>query len=94
MSAGRAANSRKNRVGGVVHPGENDRMNDYQRIALVIRYLDERHTHQPDLESLALPPPSPANSRERGNIPEALHAAKFTVREFLPGRRVIWGSGW
>jgi AraC family transcriptional regulator of adaptative response/methylated-DNA-[protein]-cysteine methyltransferase len=28
-------------------------MNDYQRIALVIRYLDERHTCQPDLASLA-----------------------------------------
>ena len=28
-------------------------MNDYQRIALVIRYLDECHTHQPDLASLA-----------------------------------------
>jgi AraC family transcriptional regulator of adaptative response/methylated-DNA-[protein]-cysteine methyltransferase len=28
-------------------------MNDYQRIALVIRYLDECHTRQPDLASLA-----------------------------------------
>ncbi len=28
-------------------------MNDYQRIALVIRYLDERHTGQPDLAALA-----------------------------------------
>lgn len=28
-------------------------MNDYERIALVIRYLDERHGHQPDLAALA-----------------------------------------
>jgi AraC family transcriptional regulator of adaptative response/methylated-DNA-[protein]-cysteine methyltransferase len=28
-------------------------MNDYDRIALVIRYLDERHTEQPDLSTLA-----------------------------------------
>ncbi|MDA8165034.1 MAG: methylated-DNA--[protein]-cysteine S-methyltransferase [Desulfobacteraceae bacterium] len=28
-------------------------MNDYQRIALVIRYLDEHHTEQPDLAALA-----------------------------------------
>ncbi len=28
-------------------------MNDYERIALVIRYLDERHTEQPDLATLA-----------------------------------------
>ena len=28
-------------------------MNDYQRIALVIRYLDECHAEQPDLASLA-----------------------------------------
>jgi len=28
-------------------------MNDYQRIALVIRYLDEGHTAQPDLATLA-----------------------------------------
>lgn len=28
-------------------------MNDYERIALVIRYLDERHTEQPDLTTLA-----------------------------------------
>jgi len=28
-------------------------VNDYERIALVIRYLDERHTEQPDLATLA-----------------------------------------
>jgi len=28
-------------------------MNDYERIALVIRYLDEHHTEQPDLATLA-----------------------------------------
>ncbi|HVU26850.1 MAG TPA: methylated-DNA--[protein]-cysteine S-methyltransferase [Verrucomicrobiae bacterium] len=28
-------------------------MNDYERIACVIRYLDERHVHQPDLMTLA-----------------------------------------
>lgn len=28
-------------------------MNDYERIARVIRYLDERHTEQPDLATLA-----------------------------------------
>jgi len=28
-------------------------MNDYERIALVIHYLDERHTEQPDLATLA-----------------------------------------
>jgi AraC family transcriptional regulator of adaptative response/methylated-DNA-[protein]-cysteine methyltransferase len=28
-------------------------MNDYERIALVIRYLDERHTDQPNLATLA-----------------------------------------
>jgi AraC family transcriptional regulator of adaptative response/methylated-DNA-[protein]-cysteine methyltransferase len=45
--------NRKNRVGAVIHPCENGRMNDYQRIALVIRYLDEHRTRQPDLASLA-----------------------------------------
>lgn len=28
-------------------------MNDYERVALVIRHLDERHTEQPDLATLA-----------------------------------------
>jgi AraC family transcriptional regulator of adaptative response/methylated-DNA-[protein]-cysteine methyltransferase len=28
-------------------------MNDYERIAGVIRYLDESHTDQPDLATLA-----------------------------------------
>lgn len=32
---------------------QNGRMDDYQRIAAVIRYLDERHFDQPDLASLA-----------------------------------------
>lgn len=32
---------------------QNGRMNDYQRIALVIRYLDECNTEQPDLAALA-----------------------------------------
>jgi hypothetical protein len=28
-------------------------MNDYERIARVLRYLDENHTDQPDLTTLA-----------------------------------------
>ena len=45
--------SRKNRVGVIAAPCQNIPMNDYQRIALVIRYLDECHVEQPDLASLA-----------------------------------------
>ena len=44
---------RKNRVGACIPLCQNGRMNDYQRIAAVIRYLDERHADQPDLASLA-----------------------------------------
>jgi len=46
-------NNRKNRVGDVILPWQNGGMNDYQRIALVIRYLDESHAEQPDLATLA-----------------------------------------
>jgi len=62
-------------------------MNDYQRIALVIRYLDERHTDQPDLASLALPPPSPANSREKSNIPRRL------IPQSSPPENFFWEGG-
>jgi AraC family transcriptional regulator of adaptative response/methylated-DNA-[protein]-cysteine methyltransferase len=40
-------------VGALIPLCQNGRMNDYQRIAAVIRYLDERHAEQPDLASLA-----------------------------------------
>jgi len=47
------AEDRKNRVGDIGSPCQNIPMNDYQRIALVIRHLDECHAEQPDLASLA-----------------------------------------
>ena len=43
----------KNRVGAAIPPWHNGRMNDYQRIALAIRYLDAHRESQPDLASLA-----------------------------------------
>jgi AraC family transcriptional regulator of adaptative response/methylated-DNA-[protein]-cysteine methyltransferase len=46
-------NGRKNRVGRLIPLCQNGRMNDYRRIAAVIRYLDERYADQPDLASLA-----------------------------------------
>ena len=44
---------RKNRVGGESGSCQSDRMNDYERVARVIRYLDASHTEQPDLATLA-----------------------------------------
>jgi AraC family transcriptional regulator, regulatory protein of adaptative response / methylated-DNA-[protein]-cysteine methyltransferase len=44
---------RKNRVGGGDGSCESGRMNDYERVARVIRYLDASHTDQPDLATLA-----------------------------------------
>jgi len=44
---------RKNRVGPVIVLWQNERMNNYERIAQIIRYLDERHIEQPDLTTLA-----------------------------------------
>ncbi len=44
---------RKNRVETPPHSWHHGYMNDYERIALVIRYLDEHHTEQPDLATLA-----------------------------------------
>lgn len=44
---------RKNRVVARPTAGQNACMNDYERIARVIRYLDERHGEQPDLATLA-----------------------------------------
>ncbi len=37
----------------MLSPWQNGHMNDYDRIALVIRYLDQCHTEQPDLATLA-----------------------------------------
>ena len=45
--------SRKNRVGAAIVSWQIERMNDYERIAQVIRFLDERHVEQPDLTTLA-----------------------------------------
>src|SRR5437868_2699017 len=40
--------------GGEISPAwQTGRVNDYERIAGVIRYLDENHTDQPDLAVLA-----------------------------------------
>jgi AraC family transcriptional regulator of adaptative response/methylated-DNA-[protein]-cysteine methyltransferase len=44
---------RKNRVGTASFQWQNWLMNDYERIALVIRYLEAHHTEQPDLATLA-----------------------------------------
>ena len=44
---------RKNRVGDTGVSCESAGMNDYERVARVIRYLDARHTEQPDLAILA-----------------------------------------
>lgn len=44
---------RKNRVAASAVQRQNVPMNDYDRIASVIRYLDEHHTAQPDLATLA-----------------------------------------
>jgi AraC family transcriptional regulator of adaptative response/methylated-DNA-[protein]-cysteine methyltransferase len=45
--------SRKNRVGGLARRWHSGFMNDYDRIARVIRHLDDRATEQPDLAALA-----------------------------------------
>ncbi|HXR04353.1 MAG TPA: methylated-DNA--[protein]-cysteine S-methyltransferase [Verrucomicrobiae bacterium] len=44
---------RKNRVGAANVSWQSEDMNDYGRIAQVIRFLDERHVEQPDLATLA-----------------------------------------
>lgn len=44
---------RKNRVGVASGPWQSEDMNDYERIAQVIRFLDARHVEQPDLTTLA-----------------------------------------
>jgi AraC family transcriptional regulator of adaptative response/methylated-DNA-[protein]-cysteine methyltransferase len=54
-------------------------MNDYERIARIIRYLDERHTEQPDLAALA---------EEAGLSPSRFHRlfsdwAAITPKDFL-----------
>lgn len=43
----------KNRVGAAIPVWHNMYMTDYERIALVIRYLDEHHAEQPALSALA-----------------------------------------
>jgi AraC family transcriptional regulator, regulatory protein of adaptative response / methylated-DNA-[protein]-cysteine methyltransferase len=48
-----ALNRRKNRVGTPAPPWQYAGMNDYERIARVIRHLDACHAEQPDLASLA-----------------------------------------
>ena len=48
-----ALNRRKNRVGTPTPPWQYAVMNDYERIARVIRHLDACHAGQPDLASLA-----------------------------------------
>jgi len=40
-------------VGAATVPWHSENMNDYERIARVIRFLDERHVEQPDLAALA-----------------------------------------
>lgn len=49
----RTAARRKNRVGAAASAWQNTRMNDYERIAGVIRYLDGHAAGQPDLATLA-----------------------------------------
>jgi AraC family transcriptional regulator of adaptative response/methylated-DNA-[protein]-cysteine methyltransferase len=44
---------RKNRVGAADGAWQNEPMNDYERIAQVIRFLDAHHVEQPDLTTLA-----------------------------------------
>jgi len=45
--------SSKNRVAPGIPLRHNNPMNDYERIARVIRYLDEHHVEQPDLAAIA-----------------------------------------
>jgi AraC family transcriptional regulator of adaptative response/methylated-DNA-[protein]-cysteine methyltransferase len=49
----RQKSSRKNRVGASTGSWQSKGVNDYERIARVIRFLDERHVEQPDLTTLA-----------------------------------------
>src|ERR1017187_2150771 len=44
---------RKNRVGAASGSWQSEDMNDYERIAQVIGFLDARHVEQPDLATLA-----------------------------------------
>jgi AraC family transcriptional regulator of adaptative response/methylated-DNA-[protein]-cysteine methyltransferase len=44
---------RKNRVGAVLEPWQIQPMNNYERIARIIRFLDEQRAEQPDLAALA-----------------------------------------
>ena len=53
LKAGRIHRRRKKRVEGRLRNAQTDAMNDYERIARVIRYLDEHHIEQPDLTELA-----------------------------------------
>src|SRR5262245_44908568 len=50
---GVAENCRKNRVERCGDSRDTARMNDYERVARIIRYLDENHLEQPDLADLA-----------------------------------------
>jgi AraC family transcriptional regulator, regulatory protein of adaptative response / methylated-DNA-[protein]-cysteine methyltransferase len=43
-----------NRVGAGHCDWHSDRMSDYERVALIIKYLDEHHVEQPDLTFLAM----------------------------------------
>jgi len=43
----------KNRVGAAIGPWQIERVNDYERVARIIRFLDEWHASQPDLATLA-----------------------------------------
>jgi AraC-like DNA-binding protein len=46
-------NSRKNRVEECANLRDNERMNDYERVAKIIRFLDVQHVQQPNLDNLA-----------------------------------------
>lgn len=48
-----SSHGRKNRVERVLSAGHTSRMNDYERVARIIRFLDARHGEQPDLDALA-----------------------------------------
>ncbi len=53
VGQGEGIKRRKNRVGAAIVPWQSEDMNDYERIAQVIRFLDARHVEQPDLTTLA-----------------------------------------
>lgn len=48
-----SGNRSKNRVGGFMAESYGARMNDYERVARIIRYLDAHHAEQPSLADLA-----------------------------------------